>query len=308
MSAKNIALISLKVILLTIILFIVFAIASQLFLRPFAATPSSQEEGPQLAPAQQLGTLMATVLLACFLQTVALSYPILRSRWAGWRLVVTVFFVYYGTATVMGQIESAVYLRHRLPTGMLSNLFLMGAFTAAVFSPLAILILGRRKPEPPTEERNLRLVMPAGEWVLKIMATAVVYVVLYYTFGYFIAWKNPAVREYYGGTDPGNFFAQMSMVMQTTPWMIPFQVFRGMLWTALALPVVRMMKGAWWEAGLGVALLFTAPLVQLLFPNPLMPETVRMTHIVEIAPYQFIFGWFVVWLFLCFGTRKASLS
>ncbi len=32
----------------------------------------------------------------------------------------------------------------------------------------------------------------------------------------------------------------------------------------------------------------------LLAPNPLMPETVRMTHLAETASSNFIFGWFLV--------------
>jgi hypothetical protein len=58
-----------------------------------------------------------------------------------------------------------------------------------------------------------------------------------------------------------------------------------------------MTKGCRWEAGLAVALLFTVPVVYLLLPNPLMPDEVRMTHLVETAPYQFLFGWLTVWLF-----------
>ena len=37
--------------------------------------------------------------------------------------------------------------------------------------------------------------------------------------------------------------------------------------------------------------------VIVLLPNPLMPDVVRLTHLVETVPYQFLFGWFVVWLF-----------
>jgi hypothetical protein len=48
---------------------------------------------------------------------------------------------------------------------------------------------------------------------------------------------------------------------------------------------------------LAVSLLFTVPSIYLLFPNPMMPDAVRIAHLVETAPYQFLFGWFVVWLF-----------
>jgi hypothetical protein len=124
-----------------------------------------------------------------------------------------------------------------------------------------------------------------------------VFASLYYLFGYYVAWKNPALREYYGGTDPGSFQAQMSGIIRDTPWMLPLQFARGLIWTLLAILGIRMMAARWWEAGLAVSLLFTAPAAYLLFPNPVMPETVRMTHLVETAPYQFLFGWFAAWLF-----------
>ena len=89
----------------------------------------------------------------------------------------------------------------------------------------------------------------------------------------------------------------MCSVVEWQWWMVPFQYLRGLLWVLLALPVIRMMRGRWWEAGLAASLLFTMPSLYLLLPNPLMPETVRMVHLVETVPYQFLFGWFVAWLF-----------
>jgi hypothetical protein len=124
-----------------------------------------------------------------------------------------------------------------------------------------------------------------------------VYVIIYFTFGYYVAWKNPAVAAYYGGSDPGSYFAQLRNVVRDTPWLPILQVGRALLWTALAIPVIRMMKGHWWEAGLAVALLFSVVMnTQLLLPNPLMPYEVRMAHLLETATSNFLFGWIVVWL------------
>ena len=36
----------------------------------------------------------------------------------------------------------------------------------------------------------------------KLAAIGVCYVALYLIFGYFVAWQNPALRDYYGGTAP----------------------------------------------------------------------------------------------------------
>jgi hypothetical protein len=144
---------------------------------------------------------------------------------------------------------------------------------------------------------NVRLVMSPGEWVWKLAMIAVVYLILYFTFGYYVAWKSPEVQAYYGGTDPETFFAQIGYIWHTTPWMFPFQAFRAILWVVFVLPVVRMLKGRSWETALAIAVLFSVWSAQLILPNPFMPRGVAMTHLLETVSSNFIFGWIVGWLF-----------
>lgn len=274
-----------KLIGLTILLFVCYALAGGVLGRQANAQTS-----------EQAGAAALLLLTVCFLQTSVLSYLILRSRWTGWRLVATMFVVFYGVATFMPQIESAIFPT-RLPAGMLPRLFLMGALIAAPFSLLAVLILGKSKPTQPDPQNTSRLIMPASEWTWKLVVIALAYLILYFTFGYFIAWRNPAVREYYGGTDPGSFFAQMGTVLRDTPWLIPIQVLRAMLWVALALPVIRMLKGQWPETAVAIGVLFAVVMNSLLLlPNPYMPGPVRMAHLVETASSNFIFGVLIGWL------------
>lgn len=222
---------------------------------------------------------------------------ILRSRWSAWRLIVATIFVFYGVTTFMPQIESAVFLTS-LPPATLPRLFLMGALISVPFSLLAVPILGKARSAPANAEPNTRLQMPASEWGWKLAVIAIAYVVLYFTFGYFIAWQNPALREYYGGVDNG-FVSQMGTVLRDTPWLVPFQILRALCWVAIAVPVVRMLKGGWLESALTLALLFSVLMnAQLLLPNPYMPETVRMSHLVETASSNFIFGMLIGWLLL----------
>ena len=275
----------LRVIALTIILFICFALAGRVVgLRGSSHMP------------EQAGSAAIALLAVCFLNTIVFTHIIVRSRWAGWRLIATVFFVYYGVTTFMSQIESAVFITH-LPSGVLSRLFLMGALIAAPFALVAVPILGKRKVDTENATLNRRMVMPPKEWAWKLAVVAIVYLLLYFTFGYFIAWRNPAVREYYGGSDEGSFFTHMSTVVTETSWLIPFQVMRAMLWVAIALPVIRMMKGQWQETALTLGLLFGVLMnTQLLLPNPYMPEPVRMMHLIETASSNFIFGVVIGWL------------
>jgi hypothetical protein len=276
----------LRVIALTIILAICVAVAGGVV----GLQGNSQQP-------EQAGAAVLLLLAVCFLQVAVMTHLILRSRWSGWRLVATVFVVFYGVMTFMPQIESAVFL-NRLPPGTLSRLFLMGALVAAPFSALAVLILGKRKAVAVDAEPNPRLVMPPSEWAWKLAVIAIVYLTLYFTFGYFIAWKNPAVPVYYGGTDPGSFFAQMGTVIRDTPWLIPFQILRAMFWVALALPVIRMLKGQWPETAMALGSLFAVMTAPLLLPNPYMPEPVRMAHLLETGSSNFIFGVFIGWLLM----------
>jgi hypothetical protein len=139
-----------RVIALTIVLFICFAVAGTLVPLPGAAQPEAQ------------GDATDRLLAVCFLNAAVLTYIILRSSWAGWRLVATVFLVFYGVTTFMGQIESAVFIT-RLPPGTLPRLFLMGALVAAPFAALAVPILGKRKASTADAGPNARLHMPASE-------------------------------------------------------------------------------------------------------------------------------------------------
>ena len=284
-----------KISLLTLVLIIAQGIGSR-FLPATTATDTVAEGVAPGQPAPPPAGFMGVVLLVGLLQTIALAYPVVRARWHGWRLALAMFIVYFGTATFMGQIESVVYLRGKMPPGMQSGLFAMGLFTAAVFAPILVLVLGRWRAVAAVEPARGRR-MSWRRWAWKLAAGAAVMLALYYLFGYYVAWQDPEVRDYYGGSDPGTFIAQMRGIVVDTPWMVPLQFVRGLLWVLLALPVIRLMRGRWWESGLALSLLFTVPSLYLLLPNPMMPAEVRLVHLVETVPYQFLFGWFVAWLF-----------
>ena len=273
---------AIRFLAVTVLYFISFAVVSGALLANVS---------PQPAPADAAGTLLALFVVS-LINAAVLSYVILRAGWTGWKLVLTIFFVLYGVGTLMPQIETAFFITN-LPPGMLARLFLAGAIMAAVFSPLAVLILGKARNRGSATEPSWPRIF-ARAWVGKLLLIVVIYVVIYFTFGYFIAWQSPAVRAYYGGSDPGSFIAQIMSVLRDQPSLFLLQIVRALLWAALAVPVIRMIKGKWWEAGLAVALLFAMASSQLLLPNPLMPYEVRMAHLLETATSNFLFGWLVV--------------
>ncbi len=295
MNIKAVLVTALRFFVATVVYLIGFIAASGIALSSIAIAQ------PPPAEASAAGLVLIAV---AFLNTAVLSYVILRSRWHGWRLSLVTAFVLYGVLTFMSQIETLAFpaVADRLPPGMLRGLFVLGALLAAPFAPLAVLILGKWKKDPSAGEPNTRLIMPVGEWAWKLAAIVVAYEILYFGFGYFVAWKNPAVQAYYGGSDPGSFIAQMASVMRDTPWLPLLQAGRALLWTLIALPVIRMMKGRAWETSLAVGLLFAVIMsAQLLFPNPYMPREVSTAHLIETASSNFIFGALLAGLMLWKG-------
>jgi hypothetical protein len=142
---------------------------------------------------------------------------------------------------------------------------------------------------------NMALVMPARQWAWKLAVIAVVYLGLYWSAGYFIAWQNPALRAFYG--HPGDVQPFWAQVMGDL-WLIPFQLMRGVLWTLFTLPVVRGSKvSAWWTALLVGLLLCVPQNIGHILPNPLIPiASVRLSHLIETASSTFVFGLVIVWL------------
>ena len=173
MKAKATVLLGLKVIILAFILFGLYSI-DFLGLSPSASLRTGLVEETRTAP--------TSLLLVSLLHAAVLSWPTLRSRWTGWRLVGAIFLVFYGVTTLMVATE-AVYLPDALPLDLVVRLVVNGAITAAVFSVLAVLIHGRMSRGEEPQETNLRLIMPWTQWVWKLALIGFSWVVLFILFG-----------------------------------------------------------------------------------------------------------------------------
>jgi hypothetical protein len=274
---KGTGAIGLRVVLLAVILAFCWLAASSLL---GISAPSPEKAADAV-------WILVGVSLA---EAAVLAYLILRSRGAGWKLVGAVFLAFFGLNTAVSQLESLVYLAHRLPPSTTPKLFAVGAITAGVFSPVAVAVLGKMRGTLVPPPFVSRLAMPWGEWVWRLAVIAGGYVLLHFTLGYYLAWANPAVREFYGGTQAESFLAQIAHTWATAPWIFPFQGLRALLWTAFSLPMIGMHPGRRWEVTLATALLFSVWSLQLLLPNPYMPEAVAKTYLVEAVPSNLLFG------------------
>ena len=75
-----------------------------------------------------------------------------------------------------------------------------------------------------------------------------------------------------------------------------------------ALPVIRMARGMRWQVALLVGLLYALPMNMFHFiPNDLMAPSVRLSHFIETASSNFIFGLLVAGLLLWVPVRAGRL-
>jgi hypothetical protein len=296
-----------RVLVLTLVLIIVLMIALNVAGMGQAPLPSAQAASTPAAQAQQAASLLRPLLAYTFLVSLVTAWIIQKSRWRGLKLIAALVFTFYGLMTFISQIETIVYLRAKMPPGLIKNLFVMGAVVAVLFVPLAVLIMGKiRGPEQPHAERVLTLKSQAARFGI----LAVLYVVLYYLFGYYVAWQNPDVRLYYSGTtELKSLYQGMRSTVTGTPWMLPFQFGRGLLWVLFAYPVVRMLNTMLTTrrietAGI-IAALFGVWSFALLMPNPLMPTSVAHSHFWETLWCDLLLGAIVGWV-LAGDTRPTA--
>jgi len=299
-SIKRIAGFVLKTLLVTLVMAIVMVVVSGLALPAGAMEGASQEGANTLLP----------LFIVTGVDALILSLVITQSRWSGWPLMIGLTFAFYGVHTLVGQIEAIVFLTPlgerwgagsvpalTMPMGFILAQFIIGAALAIVGVPLAVLLFGKAKPAQEGAAIRLNPGLSGTEWIWKLAAVIVLYELLYFGFGYYVAWKDPAVLAFYQGTDPGSFLAQMRNVATKTPTLIPFQALRALLWTAFALPVINMLQEKPWLGALLTGLLLSLPMnVPHIVPNPFMPAAVRTAHFIETASSTFIFGVLMFWL------------
>lgn len=291
---KAAAVFALRVLVLTLVLIIVFMIAINVAGMAQAPLPFAQAASTPTAQAQQAASSLGPFLIYTFLISLVTAWIIQSSRWRGLKLIAALVFTFYGLMTFISQIETIAYLHAKMPPGLIKNLFVMGAVVALLFVPLAVLIMRKiRGPEQANAERAITLKSQAA----RLGTLAILYVVLYYLFGYYVAWQNPEVRLYYSGTtELKSLYQQMISNVTGTPWMLPFQFGRGLLWALFAYPVVRMLNTMRIETAGIIAALFGVGSFELLMPNTLMPASVAHSHFWETLWCDLLSGAIVGWV------------
>jgi|GEM_PF-2439157 len=239
------------------------------------------------------GLLMLSII--CALNALIILYFIYHSQNKGWKLVGTVFLVAFGIQYFMSQIETLWFNDSlRLPIDEIWAIVTGGAIMILLFSVAATWFTGNFSlSKESIDEGGKRNFVPMIKKILFL--SVIVYPLIYFLAGYLIAWQFAEVRELYSGTADMDSFLFM-MKDNVASGLYFFQILRGVLWILIALLVLMAAKGSPLHKGVVLGLLFSIlGSSQLLLPNPVMSETVRMAHFIETASSNFIWGFLIAW-------------
>lgn len=283
---------TMKSILKLVLLFFVFSI---LFILPNVLVPL------QVKMEEQSAYNGMWIFLLLLTQLLILVYLIRRLNLSGVKLFVAVVIVFWGLQTFMTQLETW-YFREAMPEisdHELANLFLRPLITVVLFVPLAMWVLGKWK----RDSTPLKYHPPTALTWKEMLLLSVAYVIIYFVFGYLVAWRFEAVRMFYSGSavDAG-FIGQMKHTLQEKPFIFLFQLLRGLLWIVMGLPLLLYLKGGKNEKVIAFVILYSVTAIQLIVDNPFMPHQVRIAHLLEVGSSNALFGLLIGWV----ATRKSN--
>jgi len=220
-----------------------------------------------------------------------------RSSLKGFAMWMQLLVLSFGAQVFMTQVETAYFISaFPLLHGNyeLYQLVFRGLITSALFTFLVTWMAGgfSKKPRPqPMFTVTTDNAVKTGAWL------AVIYIVLYMLFGYYVAWQSQELRLFYGGpAELNSFIAQWGVSLMERPELPIFQYFRGILWMLCLIPLFVGFTGKRVELVLLSAIaLGLLPTAQLAFANPLMPAGVSAYHFVEVSISTGIFGALCAW-------------
>ena len=249
------------------------------------------------APASGFLSVPVAFLLNGLVNAVLLVWAGRRSTYIGLAMWGQLLVLSFGAQVFMTQIETGYFLSAfpLLQNNFeLHRLVLRGLITSALVTLLVTWLVGgfskQVRPQAQFTVTNDDAVK-AGSWL------AVVYIVLYLLFGYYIAWQIAELRMFYNGsTELVSFFAQWGHTFMDRLEIPVFQYFRGILWMLCLVPLFKGFSGKRIELTILSALaLGLLPTMQLAFANPLMPSAVSLGHFWEVSISTGIFGALCAW-------------
>lgn len=141
----------------------------------------------------------------------------------------------------------------------------------------------------------------------KLLIIGAIYILIYNVFGYFVAWQFEATRVYYSGSSElKGFFTMLSLNLIDYKFVI-VHFSRGILFGISGYIFYTLLNCSYIKKALILALVFGGFGMQIVLPNPIFPEMVRISHFIETTSSMIVFG-FVVGLVFSHQKKRIGVT
>lgn len=211
-------------------------------------------------------------------------------------LFISLFFTLFIVEFFNMQIETW-YFRKAFPVLSVIDIFLL---MGVGILPLVISIfLGIKFFIGKNRQNNLLQKSPFNfiSIISVLSVLGIIYTIIYFVFGYFVAWQYKEVQAFYSGQFFNSFSGQMQNNWEAMAEIFPFQFLRGIIFAFAGYLLFQLTEFKTKMFFLLSFLLFIIPGLLLLIHNPLFPEVVRMAHFYEVSTSMILFSTIVSWGF-----------
>ncbi|MBU1009771.1 MAG: hypothetical protein KKD74_06515 [Bacteroidetes bacterium] len=265
-----------------------------LFIVPTLILPVSKSLLERMNPKEMELFFPLLLLFGCF---IACSFWLLINNTTQSKLTV---FLKLASATfllypLMGLVESVFWLDslNVVDNREYVRIFFRILITFILFSAYLSLLYKQKHPTGPTEGNILNIKL----LIQRLLLIGVIYIAIYNLFGYFVAWQFEATRIYYTGHSELQGFFTMLALNFSDPAFVLVHFFRGMLFGLSGYIFYTMLGCSKHKTTIILALIFGGFGFQLIMPNPIFPEMVRISHFLETTSSMLVFGTILRYVF-----------
>ncbi|WP_313582575.1 hypothetical protein [Lacrimispora sp.] len=268
---------------------VVFTSYTIVFILANGMMPFSQafKEASARTAAGPLDLLYITISCLWFSSTIC--YTVSHTKWKGVKLALVVITVISLVHPVLTQVETLFFgsAFSVISKSDILLIMLAGILPLLVSVPLAVKMWSKEKSRESVYDSPISV----KKLAISIVQVGFAYMIVYFIFGYFVAWKSEAVRIFYSGDSQDiGFWAKLIENWRENPAIYPFQFMRGILFGVAALPLLYMGRNRRREFIISICLIYLCTAIVLIVPNFLFPDTVRWAHFIEMFLSMLFFG------------------
>lgn len=251
----------------------------------------TQSSPPRLDGAVDPSSVALAFLAVCIVNSFVISLLVWKTRLYDGLVKWTALVLYVWTVQfLLTQMETFFFVRGvAMSTAQILSIVIAGAVMSLATVSSGTLIAAKMNKTHPKQRFGFSVTRWSTLWVPLLVLTVVVYPLIYFTFGYFVAWQSEAVRMFYTHSAASDSFF-VGMAKNITDGVYLYQVFRAGIWVVVSLPLIVMLRRVTFSQYILMGALSAVPSVLLFIPNPYMPEDVAMAHFAETSSSNFLWG------------------